>query len=254
MLEYSTLQDAFPNSVPNKKKKVIANEPMPVISDENSKAEPFETDYTGREDCYYKNNYSLNFPTCNNKNEKFDNQPSIKKVPCEPLQPPIYKIPVSNETQQSFENTYSTFVDNKNEKIKDYTSENQIKSKSLNNIKPYMNDDIEMYLNYEDIFNNINNNNNNNNNKITESFTTKPVIECNNSIKKETCDKLKSYLSYFEKKQEPKKEEPKVKIDYINILLFIFIGIIIILLCDQIANLAINIGIKRALEQNNINN
>jgi hypothetical protein len=36
--------------------------------------------------------------------------------------------------------------------------------------------------------------------------------------------------------------------NFLNIALFIFIGIVIILLCDQITELAINLGMKRATE------
>jgi hypothetical protein len=101
MLGYSTLQEAYPNT--NKKKKT---------------QETFESDYTGKEDCYYNKNYNFKLNSCEKK-ETFDNQSPPQKVPCEPLQTPNYDIPISSDTKKSFDNTYNVFVDNKNIKMKD---------------------------------------------------------------------------------------------------------------------------------------
>lgn len=59
-------------------------------------------------------------------------------------------------------------------------------------------------------------------------------------------DLKKQLMELQNKKEEPKKNTDIYKI-ILKILLFIFIGIVIILLCEQITNIAINIGMKNAI-------
>jgi len=250
MIEYSTLDEAY-GILKKKKKETIIQEPL--------------TDYTGKSDCYYKNKYNLNLDSC----ENFDN----KKVPCEPIQPPIYDIPVGNETKKSLDTTYSNLVNTKNDKVEDYLNPNY-------NVKPYYNDEIDMYLSY---------NEEKTTKEIRESFVSSqpapvpltpiaPLPSQPNNYNLypilndyELCKKLKSFKKYFNENEKPvpppPQPQPQPSLPHqpqpqpqplhdrdllINLLLFIFIGIVIILLCDQIANLAINIGIKRTLEKMNI--
>lgn len=212
MIEYSTLDEAYGISK-KKKKDTIIQESL--------------TDYTGKSDCYYKNKYNLELDTC----ENFDN----KKKPCEPIQPPIYEIPADNETKKTLNETYNNLVNTKNNKIDNY------------DVKPYYNDEIDMYLNY-------NEENNKPSEKIHEPFISQTEPSPNVINDYELCNKLKSYKKYFnEIKPLPSQQSYTNNRDLlINLLLFIFIGIVIILLCDQIANLAINIGIKKTLEKMNI--
>ena len=237
MLQYSSLNDAFPNC--KKKKKETSNDKPADVK------EKFLTDYTGKDDCFYSN-YNINLDSCpsNNIYECFDNN-NTKKIPCEPLQPPIYKIPVDDKTQKSFNSTYNAYIDTQNTQIKDYTDDSS-------EIKPYYSDDLDMYLNY----------NEDPKSTIPSPTIFQPHVETKPQNNNELCEKLKSYQRLFDFIAPPQQvlppQQPSIKKqnDYtllINIALFIFIGIVIILLCDQITNLAINIGIKRALDKMNIN-
>ena len=262
MIEYSTLDEAY-GILKKKKKETVIQEPL--------------TDYTGKSDCYYKNKYNLNLDSC----ESFDN----KKKPCEPIQPPMYEIPAGNETKKSLDATYSNLVNTKNNKVDDYLNPNY-------DVKPYYNDEIDMYLSYNEekttkeirepfVSSQPA--------PVPPPQAPLPVQSPPNNYNLypilndyELCKKLKSFRKYFNENEKPVPPPPQPQqkplpvppppqpqkppqplpvpqpphqVDrdlLINLLLFIFIGIVIILLCDQIANLAINIGIKRTLEKMNI--
>jgi hypothetical protein len=99
---------------------------------------------------------------------------------CEPLQPPNYKIPISNESLESYNKSYQQFLkkrdfneyetknkeklklddiiisQNKNENknnINIYDNYNKIQLDKVDKIEPYYDEDLENYLNLEDFEN-----------------------------------------------------------------------------------------------------
>ena len=232
-------------------------------------------DYSSQDDCYYKK-YGLNMDSCsnNNINKEFSNEfcdkftnynPSVNNPnSCTSLQAPTYTFPISDDAKKKYDEALNTSLNN--------TTANQIsyddfnKQSNIKSVQPYYDDDLEQYLNINNFKNAINyppiNNSSNistpissqlpisNNNKI--NITYDDIINTNN----DTNNNTKQYTNVNNNDLLlPKKSDTDIKSkkeifykNIINIGLFVFIGIVIILLCDQITEIAINIGMKRTMQ------
>lgn len=210
---YATLDEAYPNYISNVKTKKKKNN-----------EETFINDYGRESECYYKK-MGIDMPTCKT-GETFAN-----KNDCAPLQVPEYKLPIDTNSQNAFNKALEA-------SLKDTKVENNYPEKY--SIKPYDFDEYDAYLNIHDITTN--------NKDPTPEYRTTPFLE----------DYLKSLRDNFKRtadNQEGLKinnieqftnynRNFKVDVNLYNLFLFIFIGIVIILLCDQITRLAIIIAKK----------
>jgi hypothetical protein len=147
---------------------------------------------------------------------------------CTPLQVPEYHLPVDSNSKNAFKKALETSLsDSGKVNIDKFT------------IRPYDYDEYNAYTNIVNV--------NTNNKDTTPEYRTTPFLE----------EYLKSLRDNFKK---PIKEQGikindieqftnysnklRVDINLYNLFLFIFIGIVIILLCEQITRLAICIANK----------
>ena len=164
------------------------------------------SEYSNQEECYYKNKFNIDTGSCP---EKFTNP-------------------------------------NKKEKVSENTIEKVIKpreqpeiSPSIYNIQPYYDEDLDKYLNINDFNKRLLNDD--------KQIDIKQIIE------DKTEEKMEKFINPYnpilhDDKQNNKQTNNKKDIFYkniINIGLFIFIGILIIFICEQISEIAINIGMRR---------
>ena len=205
---------------------------------------------------------------------------------CSPLQAPSYNLPMTEENKAEFKKvvdlytnyqsnniTYNEFNKNKesndimpyyDEDMDQYLDINTLKTSQIftgtsgtagsevipnnkrympnYNEKGYTDDNTDKYLNI---------------NTKTDDILIAPSYNLSEEDKKNSLRSLSILKKFSENKVDGSSsasetdQEKKVdnNYDYLyNIALFIFIGIIIIFLCDQIAELAINIGMKRATQ------
>ena len=160
-----------------------------------------------------------------NKNVSDDKENNNK---CKPLQVPEYNLPVDSNSKKAFNKALETSLSDTGKiNIDKFT------------IRPYDYDEYNAYTNIINV--------NTNNKDTTPEYRTTPFLE----------EYLKSLRDNFKK---PIKEQGikindieqftnysnklRVDINLYNLFLFIFIGIIIILLCEQITRLAISIANK----------
>jgi hypothetical protein len=192
---------------------------------------------------------------------------------CTPLQAPTYNYPISEESKKKFKEAIdATFMKQQQPTYNEYN-----KRTDITKIKPYDDDELDQYLSFENFkeaitykppenLNNIPPSTNNmpsstNNMQNTTSY---PIYrETDKNINKEEIDPNRFHnktgeltsleksflLSQMNEENNKKLEESEKKNrmynNYINIGLFIFIGIAIILLCDQISEISINIGMRK---------
>lgn len=152
-MNYASLTDAYGIESFKKKKKKEINE---TISDNEIFNNNETTDYKIEE---YKKNFST----------------------CEPIQPPHYKLPISEKVMQNYNNSYQNFLrdrkvielkekknlnktinisppsNNNKHNINIYENLNKIKSENVKEIEPYYDEDLDNYLNIND-FNIMNDN------------------------------------------------------------------------------------------------
>ena len=234
MVEYSTLEEAYPNDEKilrkNKLKlKELKEQSKEQLKDKETKdnKEKFINDYGNEQDCYYSSYMGINSPTCpktinNQQIDTFKN-----KDTCKPLQAPEYKLPLDSNSIKKYQKAIKTslldtgFVD-------DFKKDG---------VKPYDFDEMDAYLHVSDI--------KTNNKDSTPEYRTTPFLEeyligLRDNFKKPLS---KSYDKYpnIEQFTNNKKiaNNFKVDVNLYNLFLFIFLGIIIILLIDQITKLTI---------------
>ena len=93
-------------------------------------------------DKYYDDTYNLNL--CDN-NENFSNYKTPNQ--CESLQTPDYSFPISEETKEQFKETIDVALNQKNEPLSNKMIDN------MDNIKSYVEDDLDMYFEYDENIN-----------------------------------------------------------------------------------------------------
>lgn len=144
---------------------------------------------------------------------------------CKPLQAPIYEIPNTCDEKNNFNKTLNIALGDG--KFKDDFKKDAIKG--------YDFDEMDAYLN-------INNINTNNKDTTSEYRTTPFLASYLNELK--TQMPSKSYSQGTDRtiniEQFTNGSNLKVDVNLYNLFLFIFLGIIIILLVDQITKLAIH--------------
>ena len=142
---------------------------------------------------------------------------------CSPLQVPDYHLPVDSNSENAFKKALETsLMDIGKVQIDKFS------------IKPYDFDEYDAYLNINNI--------NTNNKDTSPEYRTTPFLE----------EYLLSLRDNFNKKKKDQgikvndieqftnySKNIKVDVNLYNLFLFIFIGIVIILLCDQITRLAV---------------
>jgi hypothetical protein len=165
------------------------------------------------------------FPNEDKTSIKKKNKKDVKDVDkpkeirdCSPIQAPIYEIPNTCDNKQVFTNVINDSMKN------DYINNNNYKN---DGIKNFDFDEMDAYLNVTNI-------NTNNSDRSPEYRTTPFLIEYLKSLRDNiNADKTLNIEQFSN-------HNNSLKIDN-NLILFMFMGIIIILLIDQITKLAIAI-------------
>lgn len=275
-LSYSTLKEAY-----GQKKNRVQNSTnysgTDVYKSDKQEIRENLADYANHDDCYYEK-YNINMESCNkdtsqenNNNAKFcdkftdySNQDDYNKANnennCTPLQSPAYKYPISDGAKQKFKEALdATYMKQKQPSYNDYN-----KRSDITKIKPYDEEDLEQYLSVENFKDAVSpkqpeemmNTQGETQQvpKTQQSYETKEEsdkdsIRFHNKTGELTSLERSFLLSKMNEENNKKLQESEKKnkmySNYINIGLFIFIGIAIILLCDQIAEIAINIGMRK---------
>ena len=141
---------------------------------------------------------------------------------CSPIQSPIYEIPNTCDNKQVFTNVINDSMKS------DYISTNNYKK---DGIKSFDFDEMDAYLNVTDI-------NTNNSDRSPEYRTTPFLIEYLKSLRDNINNNTNSDKTL--NIEQFSNHNNSLKFDN-NLILFMFMGIIIILLIDQITKLAIAI-------------
>uniref|UniRef100_A0A6C0CFT4 Uncharacterized protein n=1 Tax=viral metagenome TaxID=1070528 RepID=A0A6C0CFT4_9ZZZZ len=186
------------------------------------------------------------YPIANNmsnknkkKKEKQDEDPQLiqSNQQCSPLQVPEYKLPIDSNSLNSFKKAIDVSLNTN--KIMDQP----VKNTSDNfNVEPYDYDEYDAYLNITS--------NNIQTNRIDNSpqYRTTPSLLDYLKTLRDNYDKIHTQQAIKVDNVEHFTNYPsnkmKVDVNLYNLFLFMFIGIIIILLCDQITKLAIVIASK----------
>jgi len=234
-MQFATLQEAFPGAYKKNSKDPKDskdNKDNKDNKDTNNLNEiNYMNPYRNDEECYYTKE-GIKIGSCKDADKIVMTNATGSEIVtknCSPLQVPEYKIPI---------------------KKKDIANNNKILESSLNNnnsrndnitinkysIKPYDYDEYDAYLNINDI--------NTNNIDNTPEYRTTPLlkdylISLRNNFNKKTentkLDNIEQFTNYGNKKIT-------VDVNIYNLLLFMFIGIIILILCDQIIKLALIIS------------
>jgi hypothetical protein len=188
--------------------------------------------YSTLEEAYPSANNMAN----KNKKKRDKEEDSIQKAikDCSPLQVPEYKLPVDSNAI----NEFNKAVDVSLNTIKDKALANNF---NTNDVKPY--DDFDEY----DLYLNISNVETARIDNSPQYRTTPLLIDYLKSLRDNydkiytkqaiKIDNIEHFTNYPSNKM-------KVDVNLYNLFLFMFIGIIIILLCDQITKLAVVIASK----------
>ena len=169
-----------------------------------------------------------------NLEDSYASYASMVKKDCSPLQPPEYKLPIDSNSKNAFNKALETSL---NTNIFDKNMPDKFA------IKPYDYDEYDAYLN-------ISSDIKTNNKDETPEYRTTPFLEdylknLRDNFKTPVKDQgfkindIEQFTNYINNANNI-----KVDINLYNLFLFIFIGIIIILLCDQITKLAIIVANK----------
>jgi hypothetical protein len=195
---YASLEEAY--NIPIKKKNINSEKTKNIPGNEQQYHllnEGF--DYNNNvyaSQCYYPNTFSsLSSPEC----EKFEGYKAPNQ--CAPLQAPIYKHEISEDTKLAYEDAINIALDDTNQPITRISDDT---------ILPYDENDMDLYFD-----------------------TPKEVIQKQPILKKN------------------KKEVTPINYNWLrDIFTILFIGFIIIFMCDVIARIAISIGMQKQFAQN----
>jgi hypothetical protein len=175
-------------------------------------------------DAYVNINLSKNTDTVNDTNKNANDN----NGKCSPLQVPEYKLPVDKKTKNAFNKALETSLNDTGKiNIDNFT------------IRPY---DFDEYGAYANIVNVKTNNKDTSLEYRTTPFLEEYLLSLRDNFKKPVAEQglkiqdIEQFTNYS--------KNLKVDINLYNLFLFIFIGIVIILLCDQITRLAIILANK----------
>lgn len=116
---------------------------------------------------------------------------------------------------------------------------------SMTDVKPYLDADLEQYLNYVSQQQTVNNQ------PVVTYVPNVPNTEVTTNLTTTKTDPAPTVTTKVEPPAISSTNTDKKDIFYknlINIGLFVFIGILVIFLCDQITEIAVNIGMKKTVE------
>jgi len=177
-----------------------------------------------------------NMANKNKKKKEKEEEPQQKAnvKDCSPLQVPEYKLPIDSNSMNEFKKAVDVSLNtNKDQAL--------INNFNTSDVKPY--DDFDEY----DLYLNISNVQTNRLDNSPEYRTTPLLIDYLKSLRDNydkvhtrqaiKIDNIEHFTNYPTNKM-------KVDVNLYNLFLFMFIGIIIILLCDQITKLAVVIASK----------
>lgn len=171
--------------------------------------------------------------TTDNSLDSNDKKEGTKKNDCNSIQAPVYEIPSACDNKQVFMNVINDSMKS------DYLKTNDYKK---NIIKPYDFDEMDAYLN-------VNNITTNNPDKSSEYRTTPFLLDYLKSLKSnyDLNGNVNGNVNVNDNndrtlniEQFKNNNNEYIKIDN-DLILFMFLGIILILLIDQITKLAIAI-------------
>ena len=238
MVEYSTLEEAYPNDEKifrkNKLKLKESNEKNKEqyknIKDIKDTKEKFINDYGNEQDCYYSTYMDITSPTCPKKdNQQIDTFKN--KNTCKPLQAPEYKLPIDSNSKKNYQKAIKSAL----------LDTGFIDDFKKDGVKPYDFDEMDAYLHVNNI--------KTNNRDSTPEYRTTPFLEeyligLRDNFKKplsKSYDKYPNIEQFTNNNKNIKNiaNNFKVDVNLYNLFLFIFLGIIIILLIDQITKLTI---------------
>jgi hypothetical protein len=179
---------------------------------------------------YNDNGYDayVNINLSKNKENDNENDKDKGNVKCSPLQVPEYRLPVDNKSKNAFNKALET-------SLKDTGTVNIDKF----TIRPYDFDEYSAYTNVINV-------NTNNKDQSLEYRTTPFLEEYLISLRDNFGKPIKEQGLKIENIEQFTNYSKNLKVDVnlYNLFLFIFIGIVIILLCEQITRLAIIIANK----------
>jgi hypothetical protein len=177
-----------------------------------------------------------NMANKNKKKKDKEEEPQQKSnvKDCSPLQVPEYKLPIDANSINEFKKAVDVSLNtNKDQAL--------LNNFNTSDVKPY--DDFDEY----DLYLNISNVQTNRLDNSPEYRTTPLLIDYLKSLRDNydkvhakqaiKIDNIEHFTNYPSNKM-------KVDVNLYNLFLFMFIGIIIILLCDQITKLAVVIASK----------
>ena len=221
-------------------------------------------DYNNSDDCYYKK-FGVNMESCkqssvntNNKSttefcDKFTNYNNNINQPsnCSQLQVPTYNYPVSDDAKKKFKEAIDLSLKENNQVSYDDFN----KQSSIKNVQPYYDEDIDKYLNINNFKSILDNTAEkekcpiqqsiNPNSIDLQSPVTNTVASAASAASASATPNTTPLNSNDTSKPDQSINKKAIYNNYINIGLFIIIGIAIILLCNQITEIAINIGMKK---------
>lgn len=189
--------------------------------------------YSTLEEAYPAANNMAN-KTKKKKEKEEEPQQKANTKDCSPLQVPEYKLPIDSNSLNEFKKAVDVSLNtNKDQAL--------INNFNTSDVKPY--DDFDEY----DLYLNISNVQTNRLDNSPEYRTTPTLLNYLKSLRDNydkvhtkqaiKIDNVEHFTNYPSNKM-------KVDVNLYNLFLFMFIGIIIILLCDQITKLAVVIASK----------
>ena len=158
-------------------------------------------------------------------------------------QPSEYSLDTTESTNSAANNVIIPSEKSQEPKIK-VSNDNLFQSKL--DIQPFYDEELEQYLNYKEFQQMKEGPLNQQTPPVTSVATTPPVVTSNIPVP------IQQHV--YQPQSQPQHQEyisEKKDMFYknlVNIGLFIFIGILIIFLCDQITEIAISLGMKRTVQ------
>ena len=212
--------------------------------------EKFMNDYSTQDDCYYKK-FNLNMNSCPDNSKLSPNTDFCDKFTnndnsCSPLQAPTYEYPISEEAKKGYDKALNTALNTTNSNQISYDEFNKLSN--IKDVKPYYDDDFEQYLDIKNFKNQINYQSSSVQSLKEEPVREEPLPPRKEPLKEILLPPRDEPLPIKDNSEKNNKKKDQYYKNLINIGLFTFIGIVIILLCDQIAEIAINIGMKKTMQ------
>ena len=217
----STPPPKTPVSAPS----TIPNSSQPIYAFDSYDTNTYINGYNDNGyDAYVNINLSKNKEN-DNENDKNKDKGNVK---CSPLQVPEYRLPIDNKSKNAFNKALET-------SLKDTGTVNIDKF----TIRPYDFDEYSAYTNVINV-------NTNNKDQSLEYRTTPFLEEYLISLRDNFGKPIKEQGLKIENIEQFTNYSKNLKVDVnlYNLFLFIFIGIVIILLCEQITRLAVIIANK----------